>query len=60
MATRMKTGFSTEDGYAAVPWGTNLVILFNGEQLVDVKTQKEAHQFIKNHRTTPREGTVFV
>tara|TARA_R110000868_G_scaffold335198_1_gene595965 strand:- start:742 stop:924 length:183 start_codon:yes stop_codon:yes gene_type:complete len=60
MITRTKRGFDTEDGYAAIPWGHKLVIVFNGEQLIDVKNQKEALQFIKTHRTTPKSGTIFV
>lgn len=53
-------GFVTEDGYAAVPCGKRLVIIFNGEQLIDVKTEKQALKFIKEHRTNPQTGTVFV
>lgn len=53
-------GFETKDGYAAVPWGKRFVIIYNGEQLVDVKTEKQAQKFIKDHRTNPKTGTVFV
>lgn len=56
----MKEGFETKDGYAAVPWGKRLVIIYNGEQLTDVSTERQAHAFIKKHRTTPATGTVFV
>lgn len=56
----MKKGFITKDGYAAVPWGKRLVIIYNGQQLTDVSTEKQALKFISNHRTTPESGTVFV
>lgn len=55
-----KSGFETKDGYAAVPWGKRYVILYNGEQLTDVKTILQAQKFIKQHCTTPKSGTVFV
>jgi hypothetical protein len=54
-------GFETNDGYAAVPWGKNrLVIIYNGQQLTDVGTIRQANKFIKEHRMNPQEGTVFV
>jgi ABC-type uncharacterized transport system ATPase component len=53
-------GFITSDNYAAVPWGKRLVIIYNGEQLTDVSTEKQAQKFIKDHRTNPQTGTVFV
>lgn len=53
-------GFETKDGYAAVPWGKRLVIIHDGQQLVDVKNTREANKFIKNHRSAPQNGTVFV
>lgn len=56
----IKTGFETKDGYAAVPWGKRLVIIYNGEQLTDVSTERQAQKFIKDHRTNPKTGTVFV
>jgi hypothetical protein len=60
MTTNSKTGFETSDGYAAVPWGKRYVILFQGQQLEDVKTILQAQKFIKQHRATPQSGTVFV
>jgi len=56
----MKKGFETSDGYASVPWGKRFVIIFNGEQLTDVKNVTEANKFIKQHRTSPQSGTVFI
>ena len=53
-------GFITSDGYATVPWGKRYVIIYNGEQLTDVKTIKQANKFIKEHRSNPQTGTVFV
>lgn len=53
-------GFVTKDGYAVVPWGKRFVIIYNGEQLVDVKTDKQAQKFIKDHRANPKTGTIFV
>jgi hypothetical protein len=56
----MKDGFETKDGYAAVSWGKRLVIIYNGEQLTDVSTVRQAYAFIEKHRTTPSSGTVFI
>lgn len=53
-------GFITDDGYAVVPWGKRYVIIHNGEQMIDVKTIKQANKFIKEHRSNPQTGTVFV
>lgn len=58
--SKVSEGFATKDGYAAVPWGKRLVIIYNGEQLTDVKTILQAHKFIEQHRATPESGTVFV
>jgi hypothetical protein len=57
----MKEGFITTDNYAAVPWGKRLVIIYNGEQLTDVSTVRQATTFIKKHReSSSQTGTVFV
>lgn len=53
-------GFITDDGYAAVPCGKALMIIYNGQQLELVTTVRRAHNFIKQHRTNPETGTVFV
>lgn len=60
MTTNLKNGYDTKDGYAVVPWGKRYVIIFNGEQLTDVKTILQSQKFIKQHRATPKSGTVFV
>lgn len=57
----MKEGFITTDNYAAVPWGKRLVIIYNGEQLTDVSTVRQATTFIKKHReSNSQTGTIFV
>jgi hypothetical protein len=57
----MREGFITKDGYAAVPWGKKrLVIIYEGRQLTDVSTVKQAQKFIKEHRSSPKTGTVFL
>jgi len=57
----MKEGFVTKDGYAAVPFGKKqLMIIFDGQQLEVVNTVLQANKFIKQHRSTPKSGTVFV
>lgn len=60
MASKKSEGFILADGYAAVPWGKRLVIIYNGEQLIDVSTKLQAEKFIKQHRASPQSGTVFV
>lgn len=57
----MRKGFITDDGYAAVPYGEkNLIIVYGGYQLEMVSTVRQAHKYIKDHRTQPQSGTVFV
>ena len=60
ITSKVSDGFTTDDGYAAVPWGKRFVIIYDGQQLTDVKTILQAHKFIKQHRATPQSGTVFV
>jgi hypothetical protein len=55
MATKSE-GFITPDGYAAVPWDKRLVIIYNGEQLEDVSTVRQANTFIKKHREDSLQG----
>jgi hypothetical protein len=40
----------TKDGYATVPWGDRFVLLWNGQQLSDHKTDEEAIEALKKHR----------
>jgi len=49
-------GFETTDGYAAIPWGKRLVILYDGKQLTDVSTVRQANTFIKKHREDSKQG----
>jgi hypothetical protein len=58
--SKVSNGFETPDGYAAIPWGKRLVVIYNGEQLIDVSTKLQAQKFIKQHRDSPQSGTVFV
>jgi hypothetical protein len=55
MATKTE-GFITPDNYAVVPWGKRLVIIYNGEQLEDVSTVRQANAFIKKHREDSQQG----
>lgn len=56
----IKKGFTTDDGYAAILFGNQLMIIYNGQQLNICRTINSAHNFIKKHRTQPKPGTVFV
>lgn len=56
----MADGFITKDGYAAVPYGKQFIVIFNGQQLQLCRTENSAHNFIKKHRSTPQTGTVFI
>jgi hypothetical protein len=47
----------TKDGYAAVPWGTRYVILYNGEQISDVATAAEAVAYIRNAQNASNPKT---
>jgi hypothetical protein len=40
----------TKDGYATVPWGDRFVLIYNGEQLSDHKTDEQAIEALKKHR----------
>lgn len=52
----MRKGF--EDGlYAAVPYGkSQLIVIYNGEQLEVVSTPKQARDFVANHKTDTSES----
>jgi len=54
----MKEGFETKDGYAAVPWGKRLVIIYNGQQIGDVSTKLQANRMIDKHREDNPTGVV--
>jgi hypothetical protein len=46
----MKKGFITTDGYAAVPFGKHLMVIYNGQQLDVCKTEISAKKYIEKHR----------
>ncbi len=46
-------GFTTKDGYAAVPFCNKIMIIFNGYQMGVLKNEEEANAFIKLHRANP-------
>lgn len=47
----------TKDGYAAVPWGTRYVIIYNGQQISDVATAEEAVTYIRNQQKNTKAKT---
>lgn len=53
-------GFETKDGYAAVPFGKEYMVIFDGKQMDVFSTPDDAYKFIKAHRNQPKVGTVFI
>jgi hypothetical protein len=51
------TGFTTRDGYAAIPFGDGLMIIHNGQQLEAVNSEIEARKFIDIDRAKPKTVT---
>lgn len=47
----------TKDGYATVPWGDRFVLLWNGQQLSDHKTDELAIEALKKHREKQKKPT---
>ena len=47
----------TKDGYAAVPWGTRYVILYNGQQIADVATAAKAVEYIRKQQKITNQKT---
>jgi hypothetical protein len=43
-------GFITDDGYGVIPYGKQLMIIYNNEQLTVVKTKKAAEKFITDNK----------
>jgi hypothetical protein len=56
----MLEGFVTKDGYAAVPFGKQLMVIYDGQQLKVCRTESSARNFIKKHSSQPKPGTIFV
>jgi hypothetical protein len=47
----MKEGFTMyKDEYAAVPFGNQLMIIHNGQQLKVCRTENSARNFITSHK----------
>ena len=47
----MKEGFLVSGGlYAAVPYGNQLMIIHNGQQLKVCRTESSARKFIDDHK----------
>jgi hypothetical protein len=47
----MQTGFLVSGGlYAAVPYGNQLMIIHNGQQLKVCRTEASARKFIDDHK----------
>jgi hypothetical protein len=57
----MKEGFIVGNGtYAAVPYGKQLMIIYDGQQLDVVNTVLQAQKYIKQHKkSNSQSGTVF-
>lgn len=53
-------GFVTKDGYAAVPFKNQFIVVYSGEQLKLCRTKRSAMNFIKTHRQQPKSGTIFI
>jgi hypothetical protein len=47
----------TNDGYATVPWGRRFVLIYNGQQLSDHKTDEQAIEALKKHREKNKPKT---
>lgn len=47
----------TKDGYATVPWGDRFVLIHNGFQISDHKTDEEAIEALKKHREKNKPKT---
>ena len=45
----------TKDGYAAVPWGSRFILLYNGYQLSDHKTYELCVDAMKKHRSMTKQ-----
>jgi hypothetical protein len=47
----MKEGFTMfKDTYAAVPYGNQLMVIYNGQQLKVCRTEASARKFIDDHK----------
>ena len=50
----MQEGFIVGKGtYAAIPYGKQLMVIYNGQQLKVCRTEKSARDFIAKHKKNP-------
>jgi topoisomerase IA-like protein len=57
----MKEGFIVGTGtYAAIPFGNQLMVIYNGEQLKVCRTEQSARNFIAEHKKQVKAATVPV
>lgn len=57
----MKEGFIVGKGnYAAIPFGNQLMVIYNGEQLKVCRTEQSARNFIAEHKKQVKATTVPV
>jgi hypothetical protein len=49
----------TKDGYATVPWGDRFVLIHDGFQLSDHKTDAEAVKALKKHREKQKKKNKY-
>ena len=55
ISTKMKEGFILGKGeYAAIPFGKQLMVIHNGEQLKVCRTEQSARNFIQQHKKTQK------
>ena len=57
----MKEGFIVGTGnYAAVPFGNQLMVIYNGEQLKVCRTEQSARNFIAEHKKQVKAASMPV
>lgn len=55
----MKEGFIVGKGnYAAIPFGNQLMVIYNGEQLKVCRTENSARNFINEHKKQQKTTSV--
>lgn len=57
----MKEGFIIGKGnYAAIPFGNQLMVIYNGQQLKVCRTEQSARNFIEVHKKEMKKSSVPV
>lgn len=57
----MKEGFIVGKGdYAAIPFGNQLMVIYNGEQLKVCRTEQSARNFIAEHKKQVKAASMPV